>query len=88
MSDLISRQDAIDLLSCFTQTDTLGNTPLQIVENLPSAQPECKTGRWLKDGEIDDVLFYRCSECGSSEPIRGYKFCPNCGADMRGDQDE
>ena len=39
MSDLISRADAISVLDNFTQTDTLGHTPRQIVEALPSAQP-------------------------------------------------
>ena len=38
MSDLISRIDAISVLEIFTQTDTLGHTPKQIVEALPSAQ--------------------------------------------------
>ena len=40
MSDLISRADAISVLEIFTQTDTLGHTPKQIVEALPSAQPK------------------------------------------------
>lgn len=40
MSDLISRADAISVLEIFTQTDVLGHTPKQIVEALPSAQPE------------------------------------------------
>ena len=39
-SDLISRQDAIDVLGVFTQADALGHTPKQIVEALPSAHPE------------------------------------------------
>ena len=38
--DLISRQAAIEVLGVFTQTDVLGHTPKQIVEALPSAQPE------------------------------------------------
>jgi hypothetical protein len=38
--DLISRQDVIDVLGVFTQADALGHTPKQIVEALPSAQPE------------------------------------------------
>ena len=47
-------------------------------------KPERKKGKWylVKYG-------IKCSECGgmpyfsSEEPL--YKFCPNCGADMRGD---
>ena len=45
MSDLISRIDAISVLEIFTQTDTLGHTPKQIVEALPSAQ------RWIPCSE-------------------------------------
>ena len=59
MSDLISRADAISVLDNFTQTDTLGHTPRQIVEALPSAQSErtcvncgrtANNGGWYADG--------------------------------------
>ena len=39
MSDLISRQDAIEVLEWFDQTDPLGYTPVQIVRALPTAEP-------------------------------------------------
>lgn len=48
MSDLISRADAISVLDNFTQTDTLGHTPRQIVEALPSAQSE---PQWISVSE-------------------------------------
>ena len=51
---------------------------------------ELKKGEW-----IDDVAFYdddgcpcivsRCNQCGEPNPISNY--CPNCGADMRGNED-
>ena len=51
-----------------------------------SAQPERKNGRWLMG---------KCSLCGGDAPYypmsSGYytsDFCPNCGADMRGGEDE
>lgn len=51
-----------------------------------------KSGRWVKKTE-DFVYYYACSECG--EPVLksqwGHDFfsdyCPNCGADMRGEED-
>lgn len=42
--------------------------------------------------DSDDGLDPRvkCSECGEEfvRPIKEYKFCPYCGADMRGDGEE
>ena len=51
------------------------------------AQPERKTGKW----EIYVISMFdgegcRCSECGL-EGVPYWDFCPNCGADMRGEQD-
>ena len=81
MDDLISRQAAIDCLG-FTW-------PEDAIRNLPSAQPERKKGEWLPDNRPGGG-FWVCSECKfPSEAFAAdvlYKFCPNCGADMRGEQ--
>ena len=65
----------------------------QTILNLPSAQPERKNGKWIaqKGGG------YRCSECkhyalderdGNFIHVSAKtKFCPYCGADMRGEKD-
>jgi rubrerythrin len=55
-----------------------------------SAQPERKKGKWRR--RLADSGFnadWHCSECGwkTSLEEHGYNFCPNCGADMRGEQD-
>lgn len=49
-----------------------------------------KHGEWIEEDE--GSLFFRCSNCGKaqggnfSEIFSGeYHFCPNCGADMRGE---
>lgn len=49
--------------------------------------------RWSKSfiGGYDGLhaVYYRtCSNCLSEELDRYYKFCPNCGAMMRGETDE
>jgi hypothetical protein len=56
-----------------------------INEALKNARLKQKTGEWeiyiisMLDGEG-----CRCSECGS-EGVPYWNFCPNCGADMRGE---
>ena len=52
-----------------------------------AVQPERKKGKWIdKSGGIEGAWNY-CSVCGE-QAIDLYDFCPNCGADMRGEQHE
>ena len=42
-------------------------------------------GEWIVSGMFDD--FFKCSSCGDIHPWQTaieYKFCPNCGAKMKG----
>ena len=65
------------------------------LSDLPSAQPERKTGKWIGtefDGYADgNPVYYewKCSSCGcvveDEEPT--WNFCPNCGAFMKGEQE-
>lgn len=49
-------------------------------------------GRWTRENSYGT---WKCSECGCkvnrANPLKGniwnYYYCPNCGADMRGEQD-
>ena len=63
---------------------------LDAVKDLPPAQPEQKTGKWMPDNRAGGG-FWVCSCCKfPSEAFAAdvlYKFCPNCGADMRGEKD-
>lgn len=45
------------------------------------ASHERKCGHWVARGDYT----IECSECGLLRAIRS-KFCPECGADMRGDE--
>lgn len=50
-------------------------------------------GRWIDEGQYGDNFphhAWRCSECGEHVieiDTSWYKYCPNCGVDMRGEQD-
>lgn len=94
MSDLIKRQDAIE--ACRSVADNI-NRPtdqqigaeycLDLIKEIPSVEPERKTGEWwnVSESRTGDGYWF-CSECGFSSEAFGanilYKFCPNCGAKM------
>lgn len=93
MDDLISRQAAIDAL-----IEWYGCEPSDIgafeniVKQLPSADAvERKRGRWVRK----NIGGWHCSECDNQAPFPCMAscqyltdFCPNCGADMRGEANE
>ena len=68
-----------------------------IVDALPSIEPIRPRGHWIEpqqdDGMSDPIKYQvRCSNCGwDIDPQTWYEemahnYCPNCGAEMRGDQ--
>lgn len=91
MSDLISRRDAIDALSMMQGIVAENGVrkgismAWQQIEGLPSAE---RRGRWIGSDDFDE--YYRCSECGKGETqFDGlYRYCPNCGARMKGEENE
>lgn len=50
---------------------------------LPSAQHERKKGKWVDDTYCDQCGWVHTVEPGFIGSVKGFKFCPNCGADMR-----
>ena len=104
MDDLISRQAAIDAIRASTSKYTgfmememyTDDDAVEAIEDLPSAQPERKTGQLKYESAYN---WFRCNVCRKIYPSEfmqyfdscqyqpGFNFCPNCGADMRGEQD-
>ena len=53
------------------------------IEQLPSAQPERKTGKWIYNSPVT----MKCNQCGlviKDWDWHRFKYCPNCCSDMRG----
>lgn len=56
---------------------------------VPSVTPTHKVGKWNKGVKPSGLRVYICSNCGSYYPLPdGLNFCPNCGADMRGNNND
>ena len=96
MSDLIERQATIDAVNDAFDRETLltgfvRSIAVRAIRDMPSAQPEPKEGEWVQVSAqkyfTSASYFYRCSVCGENNP-RNTKYCPNCGADMRGEKNE
>ena len=90
MSDLISRQAAIDAFieildrpnhAEFLYTDEI----CEVLGRLPSAEP-VRHGKWIPImGLNHQNEKFICSECKCQSDYK-WNFCPNCGADMRGEE--
>lgn len=58
----------------------------QIIDEQPTIE-EHKKGKWLRTDK-HDIYYqpgYECSVCGVLTICHG-NYCPNCGADMRGEE--
>ena len=87
--DLISRQAVENI----TWEEPSYSDPLNVltevrekVRALPSAENKGEWKEWKgRNGRYNGIPV--CSNCNTGFPIfaKDYKFCPNCGADMRGE---
>lgn len=89
MSDLISRQAAIDahceLCEANDKCICVYCKDIERFMNLPTTEP--RKGKWIdgNKGKWNSVYCPKCSVCGT--PFYGietarYHYCPNCGAKM------
>lgn len=71
---------------------------IELLDELPSVQPEPKTGRWeyvQYDGN-PKIGNWHCSECNrlvygvisARNPVYAYNYCPECGAKMESEDEE
>ena len=100
MDDLISRQAAIEALRTCYDTETISmdngdeyidyDQALDLINTLPSAQPERKVGKWhITDAYPHNVYCPVCHKKFAQTHWAVWEdgslprnFCPNCGADM------
>ncbi len=81
MTDLISRQDAIDAIEHDMWDLIEMQSAIDIINKLPSAQ---RKGRWILH---QDSRTWECSECHKYQVIHS-DYCMHCGARMvRGEKD-
>ena len=96
MSDLIDRDVAIDAITQRAdKVDSVHSAfwegliiARDIVENIPSAEPERKKGKWnnYKDEHCCSVCQCVVIQEIWDDEIR-YDYCPYCGAEMRGNNE-
>ena len=99
-TDCISREQAINALRDYLVEKRCpddGTLTCRLIENevinkLPAIQP--KRGRWIKLDMHRGMADHKCTACEQEcyvptcmgEPM--YAFCPNCGAMMKGENNE
>ena len=83
--ELISRDEVMRLVeSGKLLSGSFGERAKDIIKAIPTIE-ERKEGRWISMFDEDES---KCSECQAEYyyPVtRGYNFCPNCGAKMKGE---
>ena len=95
MADLIDRQAALDCFYGWMDKHGNAHEPDEMpeygrIEALPSVEPERKKGKWIYPSDI--AGFGRCEECNALWDVslienKFFRYCPRCGADMRGEQE-
>ena len=91
MSDLIDRDIAIATIKTECRYSSIDKDEvLDLLNDLPTARFERKTGKWITVDKGLIVTSYKCSECGRTvrddtgyDVCKDYPYC-HCGAKMEG----
>ena len=96
----MTREESIAILDGFKHNPLFSSTHAQALDMAISALSVENKGEWkmpIQDDGMSDPIYYqvRCSKCGFDldpqtwhQELHQYgadNFCPNCGADMRGE---
>lgn len=59
----------------------------ELIDNAPTIEEQPK-GKWIETDRFDEIADYmlKCPKCNEDTLSSHGNFCPNCGADMRGEQ--
>ena len=86
--DAIDRKLVCAFIAGLISDDGEREKGLEYIRNMPSVNPQPKTGHWIKMllTDMSDIAG-QCSECGFIHKFIGghtaqYNYCPNCGAKM------
>ena len=90
MDEYIEREAIRDALY---DADAITMSGVKILNQFPAADvAPVRHGRWMNANSRPKTYWRRCTACGGLAYFCGigcsYKYCPNCGADMRGSNDE
>ena len=95
MDEYIEREAAIEAIMCEPPDEHYPQWYADKIKAIPAADVSTvRHGRWLEWFPGDcalimtgEEMLYRCSTCDAKYPdVEGYKYCPNCGAKMEGDE--
>ena len=91
MAEYIEREAAIKML----RGEAIAKFPMSFAYGIIAASEKIKAipaadvrpvvrGKWIELGKYSDGYNWRCSVC-KRESTMAINYCPNCGADMRGE---
>ena len=89
--DLIKREDAIKAINLRARiphdvaSAHYASMAINAILSVPSA--DRPKGEWIYQFRDSENEEYRCSVCDYPQG-HTHNFCPNCGADMRGEDDD
>ena len=86
--DVLTNDDLIEELKYCGHDSYYNDMYYSILDEIKkrmSAKEKRKTGKWITHDYAFGIERYECDICENRCGFE-YSFCPNCGADMRGDR--